>query len=122
VGKAVHPRQCHLQNEGSLLAGLGSALFEEMRFENGQPVNCTFLDYMLPSTEDHPKRFQSVLVETPHPEGPFGAKGMGEAALPPIAPAVGNAIANALGGIRIRDLPMRPDKIVAALRRARDNR
>ena len=59
---------------------LGSALFEEMVFDNGQPINSTFLEYMPPSMEDHPQKFQSVLVETPHPEGPFGAKGVGEAA------------------------------------------
>jgi CO/xanthine dehydrogenase Mo-binding subunit len=120
VGKAIHPTQCDLQNEGSALAGLGSALFEEMRFDNGQSINGTFLDYLLPSMLDHPGEFESVLVETPHPDGPFGAKGMGEAALPPIAPAIGNAVANALNGIRIRDLPIKPDKIVAALKTAKE--
>jgi CO/xanthine dehydrogenase Mo-binding subunit len=115
VGKAIHPRQCDLQNEGSMLSGMGCALFEEMMYDNGQPINSNFLEYMLPSMEDHPLKFHSVLVETPHPDGPFGAKGMGEAALPPVAPAIGNAIANALGGIRIRDLPIKPDKIVAML-------
>jgi CO/xanthine dehydrogenase Mo-binding subunit len=122
VGKAIHPLQCNLQNEGSALAGLGSALFEEMRFDNGQPINATFLDYLLPSMRDHPGEFQSVLVETPHPDGPFGAKGMGEAALPPTAPAIGNAIANALNGVRIRDLPVKPDKIVAVLSAAKETR
>ena len=58
---------------------LGSALFEEMVFDNGQPINSTFLEYMPPSMEDHPDKFQSLLVETPHPEGPYGAKGVGEA-------------------------------------------
>jgi CO/xanthine dehydrogenase Mo-binding subunit len=122
VGKAIHPRQCDLQNEGSALAGLGSTLFEEMRFDNGQPINCTFLDYLLPSMQDHPVEFTSLLVETPHPDGPFDAKGMGEAALPPMAPAIGNAIANALNGVRVRDLPAKPDKIIAALRAARERR
>ena len=98
-----------------MLAGMGSALFEEMVYDNGQPINSSFLEYMLPSTEDHPVEFQSILVETPHPDGPFGAKGIGEAALPPVGPAIGNAIANALGGIRIRDLPLKPDKIIAML-------
>ena len=121
VGKAIHPRQCDLQNEGSALAGLGSALLEEMRFDNGQAINGTFLDYLLPSMQDHPVEFQSLLVETPHPDGPFGAKGMGEAGLPPMAPAIGNAIANALNGVRVRDLPIKPDKIVAALRRKGDS-
>jgi CO/xanthine dehydrogenase Mo-binding subunit len=115
VGKAVHPKQCELQNEGSMLSGMGSALFEEMLYDNGQPINSNFLEYMLPSMEDYPLEFHSVSVETPHPEGPFGAKGMGEATLPSVAPAIGNAIANALGGIRIRDLPVKPDKIIAML-------
>jgi CO/xanthine dehydrogenase Mo-binding subunit len=94
---------------------MGSALFEEMVYYNGQPINSNFLVYMLPSMQDHPLNFRSVLVETPHPDGPFGAKGVGEAALPPVAPAIGNAIANALGGVRIRDLPVKPDKIIAML-------
>jgi CO/xanthine dehydrogenase Mo-binding subunit len=115
AGNAIHPKQCGLQNEGSLLSGMGSALFEEMVYDNGQPINSSFLEYMLPSLEDHPQEFHSILVETPHPDGPFGAKGVGEAALPPVAPAIGNAIANALGGARIRDLPIKPDKIVTAL-------
>ena len=104
------------------MSGLGSALFEEMVYDNGQPINSNFLEYMLPSMEDQPLEFHSVLVETPHPEGPFGAKGVGEAALPPVAPAIGNAIANALGGIRIRDLPVKPDKIVALLKAAAKER
>lgn len=122
VGKAIHPKQCGLQNEGSALAGLGSALFEEMRFDNGQPINGSFLDYLLPSMQDHPVEFESILVETPHPDGPFGAKGMGEAALPPIAAAIGNAVANALNGVRVRELPIKPDKVVAALSAAKGTR
>jgi carbon-monoxide dehydrogenase large subunit len=114
AGKAIHPRQCGLQNEGSMLSGMGSALFEEMVYDRGQPVNSNFLEYVLPSVEDHPQEFRSLIVETAHPDGPHGAKGVGEAALPPVAPAIGNAIANALGGVRIRDLPIKPDKIVAA--------
>jgi CO/xanthine dehydrogenase Mo-binding subunit len=122
AGKAIHPRQCDLQNEGSMLSGLGSALFEEMVYDSGQPINSNFLEYMLPSMEDQPGDFTSLIVETPHPDGPYGAKGIGEAGLPPVAPAIGNAIANALGGVRIRDLPMKPDKIVAALRAALEKR
>jgi carbon-monoxide dehydrogenase large subunit len=122
AGHAIHPKQCGLQNEGSLLSGMGSALFEEMIYDNGQPINSNFLEYMLPSLEDHPQEFQSILVETPHPDGPFGAKGVGEAALPPVAPAIGNAIANALGGVRIRNLPIKPDKIVAALQAEKEKR
>src|SRR5262245_22367239 len=120
AGKAIHPRQCNLQNEGSMLSGMGSALFEELIYDNGQPINSNFLEYMLPSTTDHPVDFQSFIVETPHPDGPNGAKGVGEAALPPVAPAIGNAIANALGGVRVRDLPVKPAKIIAALKAGRE--
>ena len=119
AGKAINPRQCHMQNEGSMIMSLGSALFEEMVFDNGQPINSTFLEYMPPSMEDHPERFQSLLVETPHPEGPYGAKGVGEAGLGPIEPAIGNAVANALGGIRFKELPLRPDRILAAVQARR---
>ena len=115
AGKAVNPKQCHMQNEGSMIMSLGSALFEEMVFDAGQPINATFLEYMPPSMEDQPREFESVIIETPHPEGPYGAKGVGEAALGPVEPAIGNAIANALNGRRIRDLPIRPDRILAAV-------
>jgi CO/xanthine dehydrogenase Mo-binding subunit len=112
AGKAINPKQCHMQNEGSMIMSLGSALFEEMVYDNGQPINSTFLEYMPPSMEDQPREFESVIIETPHPEGPYGAKGVGEAALGPVEPAIGNAIANALNGRRIRDLPIRPDRIL----------
>lgn len=117
VGKAINPVQCGLQNQGSMLEALGAAFFEEMVFEQGQPVNGSLLEYMLPSMEDHPDRFRSLLVETPHPDGPFGAKGVGEAVIPAVAPAIGNAVANALGGVRLNELPLRPERIVAALAR-----
>jgi CO/xanthine dehydrogenase Mo-binding subunit len=60
-----------------------------------------------------------LLVETPHPEGPYGAKGVGEAGLGPIEPAIGNAVANALSGIRFKELPLRPDRILAAVQAKR---
>jgi CO/xanthine dehydrogenase Mo-binding subunit len=115
AGKAVNPKQCDMQNEGSMIMSLGSALFEEMVFDNGQPINSTFLEYMPPSMEDQPREFQSLIIETPHPDGPYGAKGVGEAALGPVEPAIGNAIANALNGRRIRELPLRPDRVLAAV-------
>jgi CO/xanthine dehydrogenase Mo-binding subunit len=118
VGKAISPRLCHSQNEGSMIMGLGTALFEEMYFDNGQPVNSSFLDYPIPSMEDHPDEFRSILIETAHPDGPFGAKGMGEAAIPAVAPAIGNAVARALGGVRIRDLPLAPERILDAITEA----
>ena len=101
-----------------MIMSLGSSLFEEMLFDNGQPINLSFVEYMPASMEDHPAKFNSFLIETPHPEGPFGAKGMGEAGLGPVEPAIGNAVANALGGRRIKDLPLRPDRVLAAIQRS----
>ncbi len=122
AGKAVNPRQCHLQNEGSMIMSLGSSLFEEMIFDQGQPLNCTFLSYLPPSMADHPDGFTSLLIEHPHPEGPFGAKGMGEAGLGPVEPAIGNAVANALCGRRVKDLPLRPDRIFDLLQGSKGSR
>src|SRR5262249_58504652 len=62
AGKAVNPRQCHLQNEGSVIMSLGAALFEGMVVDNGQPVNSTFFEYMPPSMEGQPTVFWSVFV------------------------------------------------------------
>jgi CO/xanthine dehydrogenase Mo-binding subunit len=115
VGKAITPVQCHLQNEGSMIMALGTALFEEMVFDNGQPINSTFLDYTIPSLEDHPREFRSLLVEHPHPDGPFGAKGAGEAVMPAIAPAIANAVSQALGGVRVNAMPLMPHVVRAAI-------
>lgn len=114
VGKAINPIQCHLQNEGSALNALGSAIFEEMVFEAGQPTNASFLDYGMPSLEDHPDEFISLLVEHPDQVGPFGARGVGESVISPTAPAIGNAVAQALGGARVRRLPISPERVLIA--------
>ena len=100
VGNGIHPKQCDLQNEGSALAGLGSALFEEMRFRQRSADQRQVPGLYAAVDGRSSLEFSSVLVETPHPDGPYGAKGVGEAALPPMAPAIGNAVANALGGAR----------------------
>lgn len=121
AGRAIHPLNCDMQNEGSMLMGLGTTLYEEMLFDNGQPTNPTFLDYGLPTFLEMPAAFQSILVETPHREGPFGAKGVGEVGLPAVAAAVGNAICDAIG-VRITELPITPERVLRALaeRRMRD--
>jgi len=115
VGKAINPAQCHLQNEGSMLTALGSALFEEVVYDAGQPTNSSFLDYGMPSLEDHPLEFHSILVEHPSEDGPFGARGVGESVISPVAPAIGNAVAAALGGARVRELPISPERVLAAV-------
>jgi CO/xanthine dehydrogenase Mo-binding subunit len=115
VGKAINPVQCHMQNEGSMLTALGSALFEEMVYDGGQPINSSLLDYGMPSLEDHPGTFESILIEHPSEDGPFGARGVGESAISPVAPAIGNAVSAALSGARVRSLPISPERVLSAI-------
>jgi xanthine dehydrogenase molybdenum-binding subunit len=95
--------------------GLSNTLFEEFKMEKGKILNDTLADYKLATTLDLPK-IVTILVETHHEEGPFGAKGVGEPAAAPTAPAIANAIFDAIG-LRIQDLPITPEKVLAALKR-----
>lgn len=113
-GKAINPMLLEGQLEGGVAMGLGYGLLEEMVSENGQLQNPQFTDYILPTALDVPE-IALAIVEDPAPKGPFGAKGVSEAALLPTAPAIINAIYDAVG-IRIRDLPATPVKVLAALK------
>jgi len=77
-------------------------------------VNGSLLDYQILSIKDMPESFKSVVVEVPHEDGPYGAKGVGETGALTVAPAIANAIEDAVG-VRIRDLPITPEKILRAL-------
>lgn len=114
VGRAINPALCEQQIEGAVVMGLSNTLFEEFKLEQGRVLNDTLADYKLASTMDLPA-IDSILVESMHEEGPFGAKGIGEPAAAPTAPAIANAIFDAIG-VRIPDLPITPEKILAALR------
>jgi carbon-monoxide dehydrogenase large subunit len=114
VGKAINPLGCEQQIEGAAIMGLSNTLFEEFKMEKGRILNDTLADYKLASTLDIPEIIP-ILVESHHEEGPFGAKGIGEPAAAPTAPAIANAIFDAIG-IRIKDLPITPEKVIAALR------
>ena len=80
----------------------------------GQLSNATFLHYVLPSFHDVPEEFPVILVEQPHRDGPFGAKGLAESALPSVPPAIAGAIYNAVG-VRIKDLPITPEKVLKGI-------
>jgi CO/xanthine dehydrogenase Mo-binding subunit len=95
--------------------GLGYGLMEEYLWEEGKVLNTDFLDYAIPTALDCPAA-EIYLVEKAHPQGPYGAKGMGEMANAHTAPAIANAVCNACG-VRIRDLPLKPSKILKELRR-----
>ncbi len=114
VGRAINPLACEQQIEGALGIGVSVALMEELKLVNGRPINPNFVDYKMATSMDMPE-MEPIIVETYHDRGPYGAKGLGEPALAATAPAIANAIYNAVG-VRIKDLPITPDKIVRALK------
>jgi CO/xanthine dehydrogenase Mo-binding subunit len=114
VGRAISPARCRQQLLGAALHGLGTALFEELALEEGRPLNATLLEYQLPSMLDAPVEFVPVIVEVPHPSGPYGAIGIGETGILAIAPALSNAILDATGA-KLTHLPFTPEKVLEAL-------
>lgn len=113
-GRAINPLLLEGQIEGGVTMGIGFGLYEEIVQEGGEVKNPQFTDYVLPTALDVPP-IEVALVEKPAPKGPFGAKGVAEASPLPTAPAIANAIYDAVG-VRIRDLPITPEKVLAALR------
>jgi CO/xanthine dehydrogenase Mo-binding subunit len=113
VGRAINPRGVEGQIEGGVVQGLGQALMEDYQTVNGHTTTHGFAKYILPTSLDIPQ-INCTLVEDPDPLSPLGAKGIGEPALVPTAPAVVNAIYDAIG-VRIKALPATPEKILAAL-------
>jgi CO/xanthine dehydrogenase Mo-binding subunit len=114
VGKAINPLQVEGQLEGGTTQGIGWALYEGYDYdERGQMTNPTLLDYKLPTALDVPS-FETVLVEVPYPDHPFGARGVGEMPIVPPPAAIANAIYAATGH-RVRDLPMSPARILESM-------
>ena len=115
VGRALNPALVEGQMRGGTTQGLGWALLEELAHdEHGQLTTGTFVDYALPTAAFTPL-IDTEIVEVPVPEGPYGAKGVGEAPVVGVAGAVANAIAAATGGVRMRQLPMTPERVWRAL-------
>ncbi|MGB9648837.1 MAG: molybdopterin cofactor-binding domain-containing protein, partial [Stellaceae bacterium] len=114
VGRAIHPSYVEGQIQGGVTQGIGWALNEEYIYDkNGRLDNPGFLDYRVPVASDLPM-IEAVLVENANPRHPFGARGVGEVPIVPPMAAVANAIADAIG-IRMRDLPMSPPRLRAAI-------
>ena len=114
VGRAIHPSYVEGQMQGGVAQGVGWALSEEYIYDkDGRLENPGFLDYRCPVASDMPM-IDTVLIEVPNPRHPFGARGVGEVPIVPPMAAVANAIADATG-IRLRDLPMSPPRLLAAL-------
>jgi CO/xanthine dehydrogenase Mo-binding subunit len=116
AGKAINPDLVRGQIIGGILQGLGTALYEDMRFdEKGRLLNPNFTDYKIPTSLDIPDEIVPIIVEVPQPDGPFGARGIGEHTMIPIAPIVANAVEDALG-IRIKSMPITAEKIALAIK------
>jgi carbon-monoxide dehydrogenase large subunit len=110
VGKAINPLNCVAQIEGGLAMGIGAALHEELVVDDkGKVRNPSFLDYHLVTSLDLPKMIP-IVVECAEPEGPYGAKGLGEPGLAPTPAAIGNAVADAIQ-TRVYDLPLTPERV-----------
>ncbi len=117
VGYPLNPKMCEQQIEGGVAMGIGSALWEEVALDKGKVVNPNFGNYKIVTSINMPKieNVKVFLVSAPHKEGPYGAKGTGETQMTPTAPAVANAIYNAVG-VRIKDLPITRERVFRVLR------
>jgi CO/xanthine dehydrogenase Mo-binding subunit len=114
VGKAINPDQVRAQIEGGAVQGASTALFESLQFEGGTLANRSFVDYRIATSVDVPLEIIPIIVEVPQDDGPWGARGIGEHAMVPTAPAIANAVADAIG-VRILELPITAEKLYLAL-------
>lgn len=114
VGRAINPAEVEGQIHGGVVQGIGWALFEQMAYdENGQLLTPTLMDYALPQSQDAPP-ITPLLVEIPSALGPFGAKGVGEPPVVPVAATIANAIRDAVG-VHMTQIPMTPERVFASL-------
>jgi len=120
VGKAINPTLVKGQIYGAAYIGTGYALTEEIKLEKGRVMNPNFRDYKILTAKDVIP-VEPIVIEPGDEDGPFGAKGIGEPGLVPTAPAIANAVYDAIG-IRIRDLPITPEKVLAALKENKEQR
>jgi CO/xanthine dehydrogenase Mo-binding subunit len=121
LGHVMNRKAAEGQDEGAMVMGLGHTLSEEILYEDGQIVNGTLFDYKVPTMEDVPLHVGTSLIESGDGPGPFGARGGGEGAILPVAPAIANALFQGWG-IRIKELPLTPERVWRALQAAKSGR
>jgi carbon-monoxide dehydrogenase large subunit len=110
-GKALNPELVRGQIIGGLIQGVSTVLYEDMRFDHrGKMLNPNFTDYKIPTALDIPDEIVPIIIEVAQPDGPFGARGVGEHPMIPAAPMIANAIEDALG-IRITSMPITAEKV-----------
>jgi CO/xanthine dehydrogenase Mo-binding subunit len=119
VGFAVNPLSVEGQMEGATAQGIGMGLWEEMVYgDQGRLLNPSLLDYRLPTAADVP-HIETLIVEVPSEDGPYGARGVGEPPVTPGSAAIANAIHDAVG-VRITEIPITPERILRALGKVKD--
>ncbi|MPZ50501.1 MAG: molybdopterin-dependent oxidoreductase [Dehalococcoidia bacterium] len=117
VGKIINPISHQGQINGGVMQGIGYALMEELRVEDGRVTTLSLGDYKVPTIRDIPP-MKTVLVQSESGVGPYQIKGIGETPIGPVAPAIANAVADAIG-VRVRDLPVTAEKVFQALKEAK---
>jgi CO/xanthine dehydrogenase Mo-binding subunit len=118
VGRAINPMMVEQQIEGAVVQGMGYGMMEEVILEKGITKTPSFTKYLIPTILDAPE-IRTAIIEEPVERGPFGAKGVGEGAIIPLAVALVNAVYDAIG-IRFKSLPITPEKVLAALSEKQD--
>ena len=113
-GHIVNPELYKAQVEGGMMQALGTVLFEELKLKDGKVLNKSFVDYKIPTIDNAPETFIAMGVDHPEETGPYGARGIGEPAMVPGAPAIANAIYNATG-CRFTEMPITPERMLKAL-------
>jgi CO/xanthine dehydrogenase Mo-binding subunit len=114
VGRAINPMLVEGQMEGGIVQGIGFALIEEMVWDGGRLANPSMMDYKAPGARDVPYDIRTIIVEHPHPDGPYGAKGVGEVCHVAVPAAVANGVTRATG-LRLRRLPLTPERVLRGL-------
>ncbi|MGO9018034.1 MAG: molybdopterin cofactor-binding domain-containing protein [Syntrophobacteraceae bacterium] len=118
-GLAINRTSVEAQMQGSISMGLGEALFEEVKFDaRGRIINADLAEYKIPSASDMPP-VEAIVVESDEPNGPYGAKEVGEGAIMPTIPAILNAVYDAIG-VRIHELPLTPERVYSAIKEYRE--
>lgn len=117
IGKAINIKNVIGQIQGGVIQGFGSAMMEGYQFNDmGILLNNSFTDYKIPTIKDIPDKLVPIIVETPQLDGPYGARGVAEHPMISVPPVIGNAIQDAIG-IKIKELPLTPERIIEEIER-----
>lgn len=117
MGQPINVKMCEQQIDGGVGMGIGTAIYEELVFDRGVVRNPNFVTYKIPTFAEIPsgENMASFIVKAPHKDGPYGAKGFGEIVLGAFAPAIGNALYNAIG-VRVKDLPLSRERVLKVIK------